>query len=189
MSRIGRSPIPIPSGVSISVVDGNVVMVKGPKGELQQAISGDLTVRQEESTLFVERPDNLREHRSQHGLARTLINNMVVGVTQGHSKSLDIVGVGYRAQMEGRNLLLNMGYSHPVRIAAAPGITFELISNDKARTQQIKVSGIDRQLVGQMAADVRKVRKPEPYKGKGIRYSGEIVRLKAGKRAAAVAKK
>ena len=123
--------------------------------------------------------------RSQHGLARTLINNAILGVTQGHSKSLEVIGVGYRAQMQGKNLLLNMGYSHPVTVEAMPGITFEVAADDKTRSQRINVSGIDKVLVGQMAADIRKVRKPEPYKGKGIRYVGEVVKLKAGKRAAA----
>lgn len=186
MSRIGLRPIPVPSGVSISVDTAtNVVTVKGPKGELHQPISRLLTVKQEDGHLQVERPNNLREARSQHGLARTLIANMVDGVTKGHSKALDIIGVGYRAQVQGRDLLLNMGYSHPITIGAPDGITFEVKADEKTRQQQILVSGIDKALVGQVAADVRKVRKPEPYKGKGIRYRGEIVRLKAGKRAAA----
>ena len=186
MSRIGNAPIAVPSGVTVSVEEStNTVTVKGPKGELQQQISRLLTVKQEEGKLAVERPNNLREARSQHGLARTLINNMVDGVTKGHTKTLEVIGVGYRAALEGRNLLLNMGFSHPVRVAAAPGITFEVVADDKSRTQQIKVSGIDKVAVGQQAADIRKVRKPEPYKGKGIRYQGEVVKLKAGKRAAA----
>lgn len=185
MSRIGRLPITIPNGVSVEVDAMNVVTVKGPKGELKCPIARELTVKQEGGTLFVERPDNLRRARSQHGLARTLLNNCVVGVTAGHSKTLEIVGVGYRAQLEGRSLLLNMGYSHPVRMEAVPGITFELVQEEKSRAQQIRVSGIDKVLVGQIAADIRKVRKPEPYKGKGIRYQGEVIKLKAGKRAAA----
>jgi large subunit ribosomal protein L6 len=186
MSRIGKQPITVPGNVTITVDEAtNVVTVKGPKGELVQPISRELKIVQEDGKLSVERPNNLRRARSQHGLARTLIQNMIVGVTEGHSKLLDIVGVGYRAQMEGNNLLLNMGYSHPVRIAAPAGVTFEVISDDKARTQQIKVAGIDKALVGQMAADIRKVRKPEPYKGKGIRYRGEVIKLKAGKRASA----
>jgi large subunit ribosomal protein L6 len=185
MSRIGRLPIPVPSGVSVDVAADNLVTVKGPKGELRVPIARELSLSQEDGTLVVERPNNLRRARSQHGLARTLINNSVVGVTQGHSKTLEIIGVGYRAQMEGKNLLLNMGYSHPVRVEAVPGISFELAADEKTRVQQIKVNGIDKALVGQVAADIRKVRKPEPYKGKGIRYQGEVVRLKAGKRAAA----
>ncbi len=186
MSRIGRAPIPVPAGVTVSVDEAtNVVSVKGPKGELTQPISRLLTLKQEDGTLQLERPNNLREARSQHGLARTLVSNMVDGVTKGHTKVLEVVGVGYRATLEGKNLLLNMGYSHPVRIEAVPGITFEVKADERTRQQSITVSGIDKALVGQIAADVRKVRKPEPYKGKGIRYHGEIIRLKAGKRAAA----
>ena len=185
MSRIGKLPIPVPGNVTVNVGDNNVLTVKGPKGELVCPIYNRLNVSHEEGTLTIDRPNNDRQNRSQHGLARTLINNCVVGVTQGHSKVLEIVGVGYRAQLEGRNLLLNMGYSHPVNIAAVDGITFEIMQDDKTRTQQIRVSGIDKALVGQIAADIRKVRKPEPYKGKGIRYQGEVIKLKAGKRAAA----
>lgn len=185
MSRIGKLPIPIPSGVTIAVGDSNGVSVKGPKGELMVSVHSALSIEQADGTLQIGRPDNDRLNRSQHGLARTLISNCVVGVTAGHSKLLDIVGVGYRAQMEGRDLVLNMGYSHPVKVTAVSGITFEIIADERARTQQIRVSGIDKALVGQIAADIRKVRKPEPYKGKGIRYHGEVIRLKAGKRAAA----
>jgi large subunit ribosomal protein L6 len=186
MSRIGIRPIEVPGSVTVSVAEAtNVVTVKGPKGELVFPVSRLLTVEQEEGKLQLSRPNNLREARSQHGLARTILANMVDGVTKGHSKQLDVIGVGYRAQMEGKNLLLNMGYSHPVRIAAPEGITLEVKADDKARTQSIIVSGIDKALVGQVAADIRKVRKPEPYKGKGIRYQGEVVKLKAGKRASA----
>jgi large subunit ribosomal protein L6 len=163
----------------------NVVSVKGPKGELSVAIARELSLNQEEGKLNIERPNNLRRQRSQHGLARTLVNNCVVGVTAGHTKSLEIIGVGYRVVMDGRDLVLSVGYSHSVKVEAVPGITFEVAADEKTRVQRIKVSGIDKALVGQIAADIRKVRKPEPYKGKGIRYSGEIVRLKAGKRAAA----
>jgi large subunit ribosomal protein L6 len=177
MSRIGIRPIEVPGNVTISVDEAtNVVSIAGPKGTLLQPISRLLSVKQ---------PNNLREARSQHGLARTLLANMVEGVTKGHSKQLDVIGVGYRATMEGKNLLLNMGYSHPVRVAAPEGITLEVKADDKARTQSIIVSGIDKALVGQVAADIRKVRKPEPYKGKGIRYQGEVIKLKAGKRASA----
>jgi len=186
MSRIGRAPITVPAGVTVSVDEAtNVVSVKGPKGELTQPISRLLTLTQEDSTLQLERPNNLREARSQHGLARTLVSNMVDGVTKGHLKVLEVVGVGYRATLEGKNLLLNMGYSHPVRVEAPAGITFEVKADERTRQQSITVSGIDKALVGQVAADIRKVRKPEPYKGKGIRYHGEVIRLKAGKRAAA----
>ncbi len=186
MSRIGKAPITVPGNVTITIDEAtNLVTVKGPKGTLTQPLARELTLKQEGGQLLLERPNNLRRARSQHGLMRTLIANMVTGVTEGHIKLLDIVGVGYRAQLEGKNLLLNMGYSHPVRVAAPDGITYEIAADEKARTQQIKVSGIDKALVGQMAADIRKVRKPEPYKGKGIRYKGEVIKLKAGKRAAA----
>lgn len=186
MSRIGIRPIPVPGGVTVSVDEAtNEVTVKGPKGELRQPISRLLTLKQEGDTLSLERPNNLREARSQHGLARTLVANMVEGVTKGHAKTLEIVGVGYRVQLQGRNLLLNMGYSHPVTVEAPEGVTFEIKAEERTRTQQIIVSGIDKAVVGQIAADVRKVRKPEPYKGKGIRYQGEVIKLKAGKRAAA----
>ncbi len=186
MSRIGRQAITVPSGVTITVDERtNQVSVKGPKGELSETISRLLTVKQDDGKLTLERPNNLRESRSQHGLARTLINNMVEGVTKGHSKVLEIVGVGYRVQVEGRSLVLNMGYSHPVKVDAPQGITFEVKADERSRAQSVTVSGIDKQSVGQVAADVRKVRKPEPYKGKGIRYRGEVIKLKAGKRAAA----
>ena len=186
MSRIGKSPIPVPAGVTVTLDEAtNIVTVKGPKGELTQPISRLLSLKQEEGKIQLERPNNLREARSQHGLARTLVNNMVEGVTKGHSKTLDILGVGYRVTLQGKNLLLNMGYSHPVEIEAPVGIEFTVKADEKTRTQQILVNGIDKAAVGQIAADIRKVRKPEPYKGKGIRYHGEVVKLKAGKRAAA----
>jgi large subunit ribosomal protein L6 len=178
-------PITVPSGVEVTVDSVNSVTVKGPKGVLNVNIAPELTVAQEGATLAVDRPDNMRRSRSRHGLARTLINNCVEGVTKGHQKVLEIVGVGYRAQLEGQALILNMGYSHPVKIDAVPGIKFELTQEERSRTQRIVVSGIDKALVGQVAADIRKVRSPEPYKGKGIRYQGEVIRLKAGKRAAA----
>jgi large subunit ribosomal protein L6 len=185
MSRIGLQAITVPSGVTIDIAEDNLVTVKGPKGELKQAIAKALIISVEDGKLTISRPDNDRHNRSQHGLARTLIDNMVQGVTKGHEKSLEIIGVGYRAQMEGRNMVLSMGYSHPVRVEAAPGITLEVYQEEKSRSQRIRVSGNDKQAVGQVAADIRKVRKPEPYKGKGIRYVGEVVKLKAGKRAAA----
>ena len=186
MSRIGIRPIDVPGNVTVTVDEAtNNVSVKGPKGELNQLISRLLTVKQEEGKLNLERPNNLREARSQHGLARTLIANMIEGVTNGHKKQLDVIGVGYRATMQGRNLLLNMGYSHPVTVDAPEGVLLEVKADEKARTTSILVSGIDKALVGQVAADIRKVRKPEPYKGKGIRYQGEIIKLKAGKRASA----
>jgi len=186
MSRIGIRPITVPAGVTVAVDENtNEVTVKGPKGELKQTLSRLLTLKQDGSTISLERANSQREARSQHGLMRTLLANMVDGVTKGHAKTLDVIGVGYRAQLEGKNLLLNMGYSHPVRVEAPEGVTFVVKADEKTRTQQIIVSGIDKALVGQISADVRKVRKPEPYKGKGIRYQGEVIKLKAGKRAAA----
>ena len=186
MSRIGIRPIPVPSGVTVTLDEPtNVVTVKGPKGTLTQPISRLLTVTQENGTVDLARANDLREARSQHGLARTLIANMVQGVSTGHTKSLQVIGVGYRVSLQGRDLLLNMGYSHPVTVPAPEGITFEVKADEKTRAQTIVVSGSDKQAVGQIAADVRKVRKPEPYKGKGIRYAGETIKLKAGKRASA----
>ncbi len=185
MSRIGMQPITVPSGVTVVIGPANEVTVKGPKGELVQKISDDLIIKQEDGTINVDRPNNQYRMRSQHGLARTLINNMVVGVTQGHSKALEVQGVGYRAQLQGKNLLLNMGYSHQITVEAPSGINFEVQADEKSRKTSIVVSGINKAMVGQVAADIRKVRKPDPYKGKGIRYMGEVVKLKAGKRAAA----
>lgn len=185
MSRIGRLPITIPDKVTIEIAADNRVTVKGPKGELSENIARELTITQEDGKLTVDRPNNQYRLRGQHGLARTLIHNMVVGVTAGHSKTLEITGVGYRVQAQGKNLQLAMGYSHPVMIEPLPGVEFEIQSDDKARTQKIVVKGIDKAKVGQIAADIRKVRKPDPYKGKGIRYAGEVIKLKAGKRAAA----
>ena len=186
MSRIGIRPIPVPANVTVSVDEAtNVVTVKGPKGTLTQDISRLLTLSQEGGNVNLERPNNLREARSQHGLARTLIANMVQGVSAGHVKTLQVIGVGYRVSVQGRDLLMNMGYSHPVTIAAPEGVTFEVKADEMTRAQTIVVSGADKQKVGQIAADVRKVRKPEPYKGKGVRYVGEVVKLKAGKRASA----
>lgn len=185
MSRIGTMPITVPSGVTIEVDAANQVSVKGPKGELRAQVARELTVAQEEGVLSISRPNNQSRNRSQHGLARTLINNMIVGVTNGHAKALEIHGVGYRAALEGTNLVLNVGYSHPVKVGAPTGVKFEVAADEKTRVQRISVSGIDKALVGQIAADIRKVRKPDPYKGKGIRYQGETIKLKAGKRAAA----
>ncbi|MBL8087219.1 MAG: 50S ribosomal protein L6 [Chthonomonas sp.] len=185
MSRIGRLPITIPDKVTVDIAADNLVTVKGPKGELKMQIARELNLTQEGNTLTVDRPNNQYRLRGQHGLARTLIQNMVDGVTNGHAKTLVIQGVGYRVQAQGQGLLLNMGYSHPVEIPATPGINFEIVQEEKGRLQMIKVSGIDKAMVGQIAADIRKVRKPDPYKGKGIRYQGEVIKLKAGKRAAA----
>jgi large subunit ribosomal protein L6 len=178
MSRIGKAPIPIPSGVDVSVA-GNEVTVKGPKGTLERRLPADITVRQDGAQLLVERPDDEREHRALHGLTRSLVNNMVVGVTDGFSKDLEIVGVGYRAAAQGPSRLeLALGFSHPVTIEAPDGVTFEV-----PQPTRITVRGIDKEIVGQVAANIRKVRKPEPYKGKGVRYAGEVVQRKAGKAA------
>lgn len=176
MSRIGRKPISIPSGVNVSIADGNFITIKGPKGELSYSAPPSLGLDVTDGTLLVSRPDDVRQNRSLHGLSRTLINNMVVGVTDGFRKNLEIQGVGYRAAMDGNDLVLNVGFSHPVRFVAPDGITYALDGQTK-----ISVLGIDKQAVGEEAARIRRVRPPEPYKGKGIRYEGEVVRRKAGK--------
>ncbi len=176
MSRIGKLPINIPGGVTITVGDDNTVNVKGPKGQLSEKISPDMEISLEEGVLLVKRPSDKKEHKALHGLTRSLIHNMVVGVTAGYQKNLDIVGVGYRAQMQGTKLVLNVGYSHPVEFEPPAGITFEVPNPNR-----ISVLGISKQQVGQMAADIRKVRPPEPYKGKGIKYENEFVRRKEGK--------
>ena len=176
MSRIGRLPVPVPSGVDVTI-DGQLVVVKGPKGELTHTVAEPIQVeRAEDGTLQVTRPDDERASRSLHGLSRTLINNMVVGVTQGYSKTLEIVGTGYRVQARGRDLEFALGFSHPVPVPAPDGITFRV----EAPTRFV-VEGIDKQKVGEVAATIRKLRKPDPYKGKGVRYQGEVVRRKAGK--------
>ena len=178
MSRIGRSPIAVPSGVEVELTDGHV-SVKGPKGTLERDLPGAITVRREESTLVVERPDDERQNRALHGLTRSLVNNMVLGVTDGFTKELEIVGVGYRATAKGSSQLeLALGFSHGVTVDAPEGITFEV-----PVPTRIAVKGIDKELVGQVAANIRKIRKPEPYKGKGVRYAGERVIRKAGKAA------
>jgi large subunit ribosomal protein L6 len=178
MSRIGRSPIPVPAGVEVTLGDQRVT-VKGPKGTLARSVPGEITVRQEDSTLLVERPNDERVNRALHGLTRSLVNNMVVGVTAGFNKDLEIVGVGYRAIPRGDNQIeLALGFSHPVVVDAPDGVTFEV-----PVPTRITVRGIDKELVGQVAANIRKIRKPEPYKGKGVRYAGERVIRKAGKAA------
>jgi len=177
VSRIGKQPIPVPSGVEVKI-DGQTLTVKGPKGELVQTFSDVISIELEDGIIVVSRPDESRTARSLHGLTRTLVANMVTGVSQGFSKNLEIVGVGYRAAMKGKDIELQLGFSHPVLVVAEPGITFEVPAPTK-----ITVSGIDKQRVGQVAADIRKWRKPEPYKGKGVRYEGEYVRRKLGKAA------
>ena len=178
MSRIGKLPVSVPAGVEVSI-NGNEVTVKGPKGELTRSFYSALTIEQaEDNSIVVTRPDDERESRAQHGLTRTLINNMVIGVSEGYSKTLELVGVGYRAAVKGDKLEMNLGFSHPDIVEKPEGINFEC--PDQAK---IVVSGIDKQQVGQVAADIRKWRKPEPYKGKGIRYQGEHIRRKEGKTA------
>ena len=179
MSRIGVRPIAIPAGVEVTVEDGNVVKVKGPKGELCQKIGADMQVEIEGETLKISRPDDSRQNRSQHGLARTLINNMIEGVTKGYERKLNIVGVGYSAAKQGNTLVLKLGYSHPIELVDPAGITTE---TPDATTVIIK--GIDKAQVGNYAADVRGWRPPEPYKGKGVLYDGEVVHKKEGKSAA-----
>jgi large subunit ribosomal protein L6 len=176
MSRIGRAPIPVPSGVDVAVNDGNVT-VKGPRGELRRPVPVPITLRQDGDVLLVERPDDERESRALHGLTRSLVNNMVVGVTNGFTKELEIVGVGYRAEAQSPTTLrLALGYSHPVLMEAPEGITFEC-----PVPTRVVVRGIDKEAVGQVAANIRAVRKPEPYKGKGVKYAGERIIRKAGK--------
>ena len=175
MSRIGRLPITVPSGVDVTI-DGRHVTVTGPRGSLSRALQPDKTVSREDGTLVVTRPTEQKAHKQLHGLTRTLVNNMVVGVTDGYRKGLEITGVGCRAALNGRKLTLNLGYSHPIEIDPPEGIAFEVETPTR-----LAVVGIDKELVGQTAAKVRATRKPEPYKGKGVRYSGEYIRRKAGK--------
>ncbi len=176
MSRIGNAPVTVPSGVEVTVTNGTVT-VKGPKGTLSRPIPGDIEIAHDDGTLTFTRPNDERKNRALHGLTRSLVNNMVVGVTDGFKKELEIVGVGYRAEAQGPNgLRLNLGFSHPVNVTAPDGITFEV-----PQPTQVIVAGIDKEVVGQVAANIRSIRKPEPYKGKGVRYAGERIVRKAGK--------
>lgn len=175
MSRIGKKPISLPAGTEVEI-QGNLVTTKGPKGVLSLEVSEGLTLVKEENELLVQRPDDSKQYRALHGLNRALIANMVEGVTKGFEKKLELVGVGYRAQMQGKKLVINIGFSHPVEVEAPEGIEFEVPAATK-----ITVKGIDKQLVGNTAAHIRDIRKPEPYKGKGIKYDNEVVRRKAGK--------
>ncbi|KPU26773.1 50S ribosomal protein L6 [Caloranaerobacter sp. TR13] len=176
MSRIGLKPIAIPAGVEVKLSDNNYIVVKGPKGQLEQQLHRDMKINIENNEITVVRPTENKKHKSLHGLTRTLIANMIEGVTKGYSKTLEIVGVGYRAQKQGNKLVLNLGFSHPVEMEAPEGIEIEVPANNK-----IIVKGIDKQKVGNYAAVIRELKKPEPYKGKGIRYEGEIIRRKEGK--------
>ena len=177
MSRIGKLPITVPAGVTVTVDADNLVVVKGPKGELSQQVHRDITIKQEGNVLTLERPSDAKPHKAMHGLYRTLVNNMVVGVTDGFAKTLELVGTGYRAAAEGgKKLTINIGFSHPIIFEAPENITFE---TPNANT--IVVKGIDKQVVGNLAADIRAVRKPEPYHGKGIKYQDEYIRRKEGK--------
>ncbi|MCL2766194.1 MAG: 50S ribosomal protein L6 [Peptococcaceae bacterium] len=175
MSRIGRQPVPVPAGVEIKI-DGNRLWLKGPKGQLERELHRDMIVKYEEGHLLIERPSDNKQHRSLHGLTRTLVNNMVVGVTAGFQKNLELVGVGYRASLQGKKLVMSMGYSHPVEIEPEEGLVVEVPTPTR-----ISVLGISKERVGALAAVIRAVREPEPYKGKGVRYEGEVVRRKAGK--------
>ena len=176
MSRVGRLPIAIPAGVTVSVTPDNVVTVKGAKGQLVKTMHKDITIAVEDNQVVVTRPSDVKEHRALHGLTRALINNMIIGVSEGYQKTLDLVGVGYRAQLQGKKLVMNLGFSHPVEVEPMEGITFET----PAQTQVV-IKGIDKQVVGAQAADIRRWRKPEPYKGKGIKFEGEVIRRKEGK--------
>ena len=176
MSRIGRKPIEIPAGVDFKLEEGNVVTVKGPKGTLTSSFRPEMIIRKEDNTVIVERPSEDKLHKSLHGLTRTLVSNMVEGVTTGFSKSLDIEGIGYRAQKQGKNLVMNLGFSHQVIVPEIDGITIEVPAPNK-----ITVLGADKQQVGQFAAEIREKRPPEPYKGKGIKYTDEVIRRKVGK--------
>ena len=176
MSRIGRLPIAVPAGVTVTIDEHNLVTVKGPKGTLSQQVNPDITVKQEGAEIVLTRPSDDKNHRALHGLYRALIHNMVVGVTEGYKKELEVNGVGYRVAKEGQNLVMNIGYSHQVIMPEKDGITIEVPAPNK-----IVIHGIDKQTVGQFAAEVREKRPPDPYKGKGIRYAGEFVRRKEGK--------
>jgi len=176
MSRIGRMPITVPTGVDVKIAPGNTVTVKGPKGTLEKTFHSDIIIKKEDNVIKIERPSDDKLHKSLHGLTRTLVNNMILGVTQGFSKELEVNGVGYRAQKQGKQLVMNLGFSHQVVVDEIPGITIEVPAPNK-----IIVSGPDKQAVGQFAAEIREKRPPEPYKGKGIKYVDEVVRRKEGK--------
>ena len=176
MSRIGRMPIAVPAGVTVEIAENNKVTVKGPKGTLERVLPSEMDIKLEDGQIVVSRPNDLKKMKSLHGLTRTLVNNMVIGVTEGYNKVLEINGVGYRAQKQGNKLVLSLGYSHPVEMVDPEGVTTTLEGQNK-----ITVSGIDKEKVGQYAAEIREKRRPEPYKGKGIKYADEVIRRKVGK--------
>jgi large subunit ribosomal protein L6 len=176
MSRVGKLPIAIPEGVTVTIDDKNIVTVKGPKGELVKKMHNDIKITVEDNNVVVTRPSDNKLHRSLHGTTRALLNNMVTGVSKGYQKTLELIGVGYRAEIKGNKLVMNLGYSHPVEVEPIEGVKFETPQSTK-----VIVSGINKELVGAAAADIRKWRKPEPYKGKGIKYEGEVIRRKEGK--------
>jgi large subunit ribosomal protein L6 len=182
MSRIGRLPITVPSGVTINIKD-NAVSVKGPKGEINQTFNADMKIKLEDGKIIVERPSDSKEHRALHGLTRSLLNNMVIGATKGWEKTLEIVGVGFRAEKAGDKIVFRVGFSHPIEVSALPGVSLGLDGPSR-----VKVTGINKETVGEMAAEIRGIRPPDAYKGKGIRYVGELVRIKPGKAGKAVGK-
>ena len=175
MSRIGKMPIAVPAGVTVDIAENNKVTVKGPKGELSRALAPEMEIKQEGAEITVSRPNDLKRNRALHGLTRTLLNNMIIGVTEGYTKTLEVNGVGYRAAKQGKKLVLNLGYSHPVEMEDPEGL------ETKVEDNKIIVSGIDKEKVGQYAAEIRSTRAPEPYKGKGIKYDYEVIRRKVGK--------
>ena len=175
MSRIGKMPIAVPAGVTVDIAENNKVTVKGPKGELKRALAPEMEIKQDGDTITVTRPNDLKRNRALHGLTRTLLNNMIVGVTDGYTKTLEVNGVGYRAAKQGKKLVLNLGYSHPIEMEDPEGL------ETKVEDNKIIVSGIDKEKVGQYAAEIRSTRAPEPYKGKGIKYDYEVIRRKVGK--------
>ena len=181
MSRIGKRPIPVPAGVAITPGEDGIVTIKGPKGTLTRQFNPDITLRQEDGTLHVERPTEGKEHRALHGLTRTLVANMIEGVTTGYTRQLEVQGVGFRAAVNGQVLVLNVGFSHSIEVLPREGVTFTVANDPQSRNPVITITGIDKERIGQTAAEIRKLRKPEPYKGKGIRYKGEAVRRKQGK--------
>jgi len=181
MSRIGRRPIPLPKGVSLASEEDGTVTVKGPKGILVRRMSPDISIREDAGNLLVERPSDQKEHRSLHGLTRTLVANMVEGVSNGYTRQLEVIGVGFRATMSGKTLQLSVGFSHQIEVMPREGIEFSVATDPQSRNPIVTISGIDKERIGQTAAEIRRLRKPEPYKGKGIRYKGEAVRRKQGK--------